>query len=442
MTLLYRRITYISFIVIFLIVTPLIIAYTAGYRYNFSKGRVQKTGILRLTSVPRGAQIYLNGQAQDTQTPAKIQYLVPGDYEIKLAKDGYFDWQKKLPITENNTTFAEKIILWKKSSAEKLNASTSASSWLVSPDRNIIAFSRSDGSVGIIDINSGLFGELSGGSLEIIAEIDGYGEVILISYSPTGRYLIAEGGKGNVKTYFLIDTFLKKHDKLPAKNYFSIKWDKNSDALYAIDKTGLWQINISNLTAKQLLKNFSADFYLDGQNLYAFKDSVLSRGTLAKADTSDLTTVNCAACRIETIKGNRLYLFNRFSGDLRIIDLSGKTKITSLKAKAIDFLANDSALIYDDFELSIYNSAKDESELITRLGQPIVAAAWHPTGRYIFFVTEGQIKVIELDNRELRNIITVAETPADFIQLDRAGNNLFFSGQTGSASGIYKLPIQ
>ncbi|MFA5124349.1 MAG: PEGA domain-containing protein [Patescibacteria group bacterium] len=442
MTLLYRRITYISFIIIFLIITPLIIAYTAGYRYNFSKGRVQKTGILRITSIPRGANIYLNSQIQNTQTPAKIQYLMPGDYEIKLTKEGYFDWQKKLPITENNTTFAEKIILWKKPAAKKLNATTSVSSWLISPDKNIIAFSQLDGSIGIIDVNSGLFGELSGGSLEIITKISDYGEVKLISYSPTGRYLIAESGKSNAKTYFLIDAFLKKYDKLPIKNYSAIKWDRNSDTLYANDKTSLWQINVSNSTAKQLLKSFTGDFYFDNQNFYIFKNSILSRGTLTNANISDIAAITCDACRIETIKGNRLYLFNRLSGDLRIIDLSGKTKSASLKAKSFDFLANNSALIYNDFELSIYNSAKDEPELITRLGQPISAAAWHPTGRYIFFVTEGQLKVIELDNRELRNIITIIDAPADFIQLDRAGNNVYFSGLIDKQEGIYKLDIQ
>ncbi|MFA6227963.1 MAG: PEGA domain-containing protein [Patescibacteria group bacterium] len=442
MTLLYRRLTYISFIIIFLVVTPLIIAYTAGYRYNFSKGRVQKTGILRITSVPRGAGIYLNGQAQSRQTPAKIQYLMPGDYEIKLAKEGYLDWQKKLPITENNTTFAEKIILWKKSVAEKLNTTTSASSWLISPDKNIAAFSQMDGSIGIIDVNSGLFGELSGGSLEIIAQITDYNEVKLTSYSPTGRYLIAEGVKSNAKTYFLIDAFLKKYDKLPIKSYSAVKWDKNSDTLYANDKAGLWQIDVSNLTAKQILKNITADFYFDGQNLYTFRNSVLSRGTPVNADTNVITTINCDACRIETIKGNRLYLFNRLSGELRVIDLAGKAKTASLKAKSFDFLADDSALIYNDFELAIYNSAKDEPELITRLGQPVTAAAWHPTGRYIFFATEGQLKVIELDNRELRNIITIAEAPANFIQLDRAGNNLYFSSPADEQAGIYKLAIQ
>ena len=244
MTLLYRRATYISFIIIFLIVTPIIIAYTAGYRYNFSKGRVQKTGILRITSVPRGASIYLNGQTQTTQTPAKIQYLMPGDYEIKLTKDGYFDWQKKLPITDNNTTFAEKIILWKKATAEKLNATTSASSWLVSPDNNIIALSQPDGSIGITDINSVLFGELSGGSLEIITKITGYANVKLISYSPTGRYLIAQAGDTDNPTYFLIDTFLKNYNKLAANNYTAVKWDNSSDALYAANKSGLWQIAV------------------------------------------------------------------------------------------------------------------------------------------------------------------------------------------------------
>ena len=57
-----RRMVYASFIIIFSILTPIIILYTQGYRYNFKRGRVQKTGILIISSIPKKADVYLNNK--------------------------------------------------------------------------------------------------------------------------------------------------------------------------------------------------------------------------------------------------------------------------------------------------------------------------------------------------------------------------------------------
>jgi len=51
--LIYRRITYSLFIILFLIVTPLIIFYTQGYRFNFKNQHIQQTGILVISSNPK-----------------------------------------------------------------------------------------------------------------------------------------------------------------------------------------------------------------------------------------------------------------------------------------------------------------------------------------------------------------------------------------------------
>ena len=68
MNLICRRIVYLIFVSAFFIVTPLILMYTQGYRYNFAKSRVQKTGILIISSLPKKAEIYLNGKLLKNQS--------------------------------------------------------------------------------------------------------------------------------------------------------------------------------------------------------------------------------------------------------------------------------------------------------------------------------------------------------------------------------------
>src|SRR3989338_6890431 len=98
MTLRARRWVYLSFIITFAAAAPLVILYTQGYRYNLKRQRLDPTGTLVLSTVPRGAAISLNGQTLKFVTPKTLQAIPPATYNIKLSIDGYRPWEKKLQI--------------------------------------------------------------------------------------------------------------------------------------------------------------------------------------------------------------------------------------------------------------------------------------------------------------------------------------------------------
>lgn len=443
----HRRVTYIVFISIFLIASPLVILYTMGYRYNFSKGRVQKTGILKITSDPKAATIKLNGQLYETsQTPAKIEYLLPGDYEISLTKNGYYDWQKKLAVYENGTTFAEKIMLWKKSNSQSLSTST-ISDWLISPDQNIVALSDNNNNVSLLDINSGIFGELSGGKFETIGAIKNqgattinYDSIKLEAFSPSGRYVLISVDKSQQNNYFILDTITKTFKQLGGKNYQDIRWDDANDDLYALNDSGLWQFDLTTLAPRAVLKrNGIDDFSINNKNLYTISRQVLSHETLGSNAPKDLKKVTCLDCQIKQIKNNKALIVDRSKNILTIIDLAAQIKTVDLAYRGLSWLNGNSLIIYNDFEIYIFETSKAEPELITRLSTPIKAAIWHPQGRHLIFSTDNQIKLIELDNRELRNIITIASANGSDLVSDRAGQNIFYSVDK---LGVFKLNIQ
>lgn len=71
------------------------ILYGKGYRLNLSgKGNkiLAGTGLLVLTSTPNGARVYLNDNFT-TATDDTIN-LPPGDYDVRIEKDGYYPWKK------------------------------------------------------------------------------------------------------------------------------------------------------------------------------------------------------------------------------------------------------------------------------------------------------------------------------------------------------------
>ena len=58
MTLQKRRILYSFFILLFFILAPILISYSLGYRYNLTKGIIEKTGVIFIKSFPKNASIY------------------------------------------------------------------------------------------------------------------------------------------------------------------------------------------------------------------------------------------------------------------------------------------------------------------------------------------------------------------------------------------------
>ena len=107
------------FILLFLVVTPLILAYATGYNINWRYLKLEKTGLLEINTVPSNAQVNIDelrawlGQPKNLTTPLKLRNLRPGNYRVNLSLTGYHSWSKVLTVKPAETTFAKDIRLFK-----------------------------------------------------------------------------------------------------------------------------------------------------------------------------------------------------------------------------------------------------------------------------------------------------------------------------------------
>lgn len=73
-----------------------IIAYARGYRIDFQKSSLKSSGILSVSSNPKAAKVYVDGQlkgATDMNLP-----LAPGTYSVEIKKDGYTNFSRKVSL--------------------------------------------------------------------------------------------------------------------------------------------------------------------------------------------------------------------------------------------------------------------------------------------------------------------------------------------------------
>lgn len=77
--------------------TYLISIIARGYIPEFDNGlKIKATGLLSATSLPKNASVYINDKLYTT-TDDTIN-LIPDDYQLKIVKDGYLPWNKKITI--------------------------------------------------------------------------------------------------------------------------------------------------------------------------------------------------------------------------------------------------------------------------------------------------------------------------------------------------------
>lgn len=433
--LLWRRVVYLSFIIIFLISAPLIILYAQGYRYNFKRGKIQKTGILIISSLPKKANVYLNEKLiVGEETPSRLEKLLPADYEIKLAKAGYHPWTKKLQIAENATTFAEDVILWKDTLAVQL-ASYDIIDYLASSDKTKAAFITADRKIVILDLVNQKFYDLY--------QVDKYANPRILGWSNTDKKILVKSGNEylviEAERYYL-DPLIIKDD-----NYKSIKWNlKNDNVLHALNQAGIWSIDLFTKNKKLLWAGSADDFIIMDNILYYFyKDIIYQHQLDENKNPIIIDGIKCPRCLFLNNDLPKLMLFDSESQELFIIDKNQKNKTIKKEARALSWLNQNTFLFYNNWEIWIYESDKKEPELITRLGESIGQALWHPAGRHIIFTSEDKIKVIELDNRELRNVVELlAGQKIDHLAIDDKGKNIYFTSFLSGQSYVMSLNIK
>jgi len=135
-----RSLLVIFFVLIFIIVTTVGITFFAnGYQIS-TKGKISflATGIISATSKPKGASVYVDDKLLAT-TDNAIN-LPPGNYNIKIVKDGYLPWQKNIQV-QKEIAYQTSTQFFRSSPDLKPLTVTGAINPAVSPDGSLVVFS-------------------------------------------------------------------------------------------------------------------------------------------------------------------------------------------------------------------------------------------------------------------------------------------------------------
>lgn len=101
----------------FFITAPLLVFYTSGFRYDTKNHEFATTGVISIDTKPQDAEVYVNNKYIGNTQPLRLDGLVPGIYEVRVSKNGYFDFNTIITVRSHETSYIKGVTLWQKNNA-------------------------------------------------------------------------------------------------------------------------------------------------------------------------------------------------------------------------------------------------------------------------------------------------------------------------------------
>lgn len=437
---------FIIFIILFCIITFFVALYAAGYSINRKwpprfDNLFEKTGMLIIDSQPSGATIFLNGEKQkkfflldvgqsEITTPARIKNLPPGEYELRLEKEGYWPLEKKIIIKPGQSSFAEDFIIFKQSLPLNL-ALCKPQEMLLSPNQKSILLTQD---ALLIDLKTGSSSQL---------DINLTGSDVSWSENSNRLFINEQVLDLNNK-----NNQLNIPDVELGKDAYNFHWDEDNKKLYYQLEHSINCLNLDNNTAINLLSK--------GQYLaYTIKDNLIYTAEKEEEKyylrTYDLNTyILQSNTEISNgfysfqADGNNLGLFNKNQKELYILNGLASRPIGRKINNIIEWIwINEEVLLWrNDTEIYSMNIKDGRQNLIIRVSEALTGIAWNKAKSYLIYTSANNIWIVNLNLEKIIPIQLLKAEKINNLYLDEKNQIIYFYASIGQQSGIYKLQLQ
>lgn len=378
-------------IVCFSVATPILVAYSEGYRFDFEKFKITKTGGIFVRTFPSADQIIIDSDIFKKPgflaNSIFVQSLLPKNHDILVKKEGYYDYIKILPVLEKEVTKLENITLF----------------------RNNISFEKTDFNWPVKN-DSISYAEWSGDLRKIL--IKSKSDYFLFEYLITNSEILSLESLNEAKDV--------KFDPQNSNQLFYLK--NNQLYYYLIPR------NIKTVPAQKpdlLIKDILSYNIINNQIIWLGLDGSLNQSDILGKNTEKLTN---ALFSINKKSFYKIFLnnFGTFileNSSLFILDEETKIfekfldNINDLKispdGKNIFYINNNK--IWLNHSNYIYSEKQIENTqkiLLNKFYEKISDCFWL-NNDYLLFKADNKIKISEIDNRGNINIIDLPITLSD-----------------------------
>lgn len=395
----HRQILPWIFATAFFAIAPVLIFYTSGYRINTKKAVIERTGTLIIDSTPRGAKVVLDGNDVGDTTAVTLQEIPPGPHAIEVSRNGYFPWKKTLNVKPEQVTFANAIWLVRAEDPQ-FRFNLPVISMEANSDRNTLAMvSRPSANDATKDapgeVSVTLWSETTNVQKTATVPFQNAPDDIRVEYEPNGRSFVLGGDSKEQDAYwFSLDGDVLLHEALPAGQYY---WDATD--LIGTDgiQRSVWKAQNQSLSRERLADQIIET--LDSFTLLAptgttslalqHKDQPL---TLFSLPSNDWLFAGTRANHTLLKRDDDWMAVSLNKDGFESKTATGKQPVWSNRDASRGILIHGTEITIWDLD--------QESEVVWRRSEPVIAAAWHRAGDIVFLATEHEVLALDLDPRD------------------------------------------
>ena len=433
-----RRLVFIGFFLVFVIIAPIIILHTSGYRFDWLQKRLFKTSLISVNTEPRGATVVLNGVIQSKKTPVFLSDLLPGTYSIQLTMNGFLPWQESVTVQSRRATVLGTIDLIADQSPQVLITRNVIQ---VSPTANLDAafvLSQTENNLTLERI------ALPSGTVQNLGEYSS--DTRLLTEPFEDRILITSPDKTSSRIY-LVDAKTSLGAQpldFITEDLRQWQWISNNE-LMGLSDNGLCSVRIAEqkIDCQPLA---SSSFWIANKSLYYLthddKTTYLYYAKNRDIHQAELIARLPLSDQYRLVSDNPKIpvLIDVATQDLYTMNL--KDSLTSLvrlpkAAKAAAWNRDHSQLLYyNDYEMSTWQPDDDMRTLLTRVSTPISTAAWCGDYPHIAMSSVNKLSLLDSQTSPAASI-ALADNVGDWLTVDPDGRWVIYLINHQSQSSLW-----
>ncbi|MEI8344243.1 MAG: hypothetical protein WCF93_04810 [Candidatus Moraniibacteriota bacterium] len=444
-----KKIFWWTLFVLFWVVSAVIIGYAFGYRFNFKRGVFIYGGSISMKTTPLDSDFYINNVLYSSKKLNRlnnsyhIDGIAPGDYLLEVKSPDYATWSKKISVHSGISTEFWNVVLTKNDYKKTSYATPGALRFFVSPRKNLTAVAQqneNDFTVSVVTAQDNSIEKIFSSNEYVFTD----NEKENIEWTPQShRIIIPTIRKDTQKKNYLIadipiDQVLNLQDLVHSDDLSHVRWDpKTKNALFYMSGGNLFRIDLDSPTEiRQVAKNI-ASYELASSGLYYFQ---LPAGIVYKTNTdgtdnpSQITVsppshMSDPNYQIIVYDKDRMVFLNP-SHDLYVYNQGESNDyFQELSSNAIGSQFSDDGkklLYWNDHEINVYfvrkwdvQPMRSENEIlpITRYSETMTNIQWSRDYEHVIFSTGKQIKFIETDQRDHRNLMDLLKLNSNNSQI-------------------------
>ena len=344
---------------IILLATFVAIFWARGFKPDLRTGKIERTGLIVATSIPTGAEVYLDGRLTSA-TDTNIAFLEPKTYKVKIEKDGYTTWEKDIEIKADLATEIKALLFPTAPEIKPLTATGSINPVISADGTKIVyAVAGARGGLFLMPLSDRPFPFRQNPQLLIKNQTGFNFTEAQFIFSPTSKQIIATftSKEGQPRANILVDsdqTDQGLRDITGALTATLALWQEELDIRAATQA----------LTVPENIKEATAE----AQEVTSDKLQVTSQ---AQSDLS-LSTYNLSLNYYPTG-----LIFSPDEEKVLYIDKNNQYKVYDLKKKK-------------EFTLPAFAD--------------LISLAWYPDSNHLVVVQKDLISIIEADGGNLMNV--------------------------------------